>query len=37
MEISASLIRRSFAEGKALRNLLPKAVFDYIEGSNLFQ
>ena len=37
MEISASLIRSSFAEGKPLKNLLPKAVFDYIEGSNLFQ
>lgn len=37
MEISATLIRNSFKDGKALRNLLPKAVFDYIEGSNLFQ
>ncbi|MEY2970913.1 MAG: nicotinate (nicotinamide) nucleotide adenylyltransferase [Bacteroidota bacterium] len=37
MEISASLIRQSFKDGKPLKNLLPKAVFDYIEGSNLFQ
>lgn len=37
MEISATLIRNSFKDGKPLRNLLPKAVFDYIEGSNLFQ
>lgn len=37
MEISASIIRKSFTEGKGLRNLLPKAVFDYIEGSNLFR
>lgn len=37
MEISASLIRQSFKEGKPLKNLLPKAVFSYIEGSNLFQ
>jgi len=37
MEISASMIRNSFKEGKGLRNLLPKAVFDYIEGSNMFQ
>jgi nicotinic acid mononucleotide adenylyltransferase len=37
MEISATLIRSSFKEGKPLRNLLPKAVFEYIEGSNLFQ
>lgn len=37
MEISATMIRTSFKDGKALRNLLPKAVFDYIEGSNLFQ
>ena len=37
MEISATLIRNSFKEGKPLRNLLPKAVFEYIEGSNLFQ
>ena len=37
MEISASMIRKSFAEGKGFRNLLPKAVFDYIEGSNLFK
>ncbi len=37
MEISASLIRQSFKDGKPLKNLLPKAVFNYIEGSNLFQ
>ena len=37
MEISATLIRKSCKEGKPLRNLLPKAVFEYIEGSNLFQ
>jgi len=37
MEISASLIRQSFKDGKPLKNLLPKAVFSYIEGSNLFQ
>jgi nicotinic acid mononucleotide adenylyltransferase len=37
MEISATLIRTSFREGKPLKNLLPKAVFDYIEGSNIFQ
>ena len=37
MEISASIIRKSFAEGKGFRNLLPKAVFNYIEGSNLFK
>jgi len=37
MEISATLIRTSFKEGKPLKNLLPKAVFDYIEGSNIFQ
>jgi nicotinic acid mononucleotide adenylyltransferase len=37
MEISATMIRTSFKDGKALQNLLPKAVFDYIEGSNLFQ
>jgi len=37
MEISATMIRNSFKDGKGLRNLLPKAVFDYIEGSNLFQ
>ena len=37
MEISASMIRQSFKDRKALKNLLPKAVFEYIEGSNLFQ
>ena len=37
MEISATLIRNSFKEGKPLSNLLPNAVFEYIEGSNLFQ
>jgi nicotinate-nucleotide adenylyltransferase len=37
MELSASMIRKSFAQGKGFRNLLPKAVFDYIEGSNLFK
>ena len=37
MEISASMIRQSFKDRKPLQNLLPKAVFEYIEGSNLFQ
>jgi nicotinate-nucleotide adenylyltransferase len=37
MDISASLIRAHFKSGKPLRNLVPKAVFEYIEGSNLFQ
>ena len=37
MEISASMIRQSFKDRKPLKNLLPKAVFEYIEGSNLFQ
>jgi nicotinate-nucleotide adenylyltransferase len=37
IEISATLIRKSFVEGKPLKNLLPKVVFDYIDGSNMFQ
>ena len=37
MEISASMIRQSFKDRKPLQNLLTKAVFEYIEGSNLFQ
>lgn len=37
MEISATLIRQSFRDGKPLKNLLPKAVFEYIDGSNTFQ
>lgn len=37
IEISATLIRQGFREGKPQRHLLPKAVFSYIDGSNLFQ
>lgn len=37
VEVSATLIRESFRLRKPLRHFLPKAVFDYIEGSNLFQ
>lgn len=37
LEISATLVRNSFREGKPLKSLLPEPVFNYIEGSNLFQ
>ena len=37
LEISASYIRKCRNEGKSIRYLVPDAVFDYIDGSNLYQ
>lgn len=36
LEISATALRDAFRDGKRLTYLLPKAVFEYIEGSNLY-
>ena len=37
LDLSASYIRRCIREGKSIRYLVPDAVCDYIEGSNMYK
>jgi len=37
MQISASYIRKSIKEGNSVQYLVPKTVFEYLQGSNLYR
>jgi len=37
VDISASAIRESIANGRSIRYLVPDAVLHYIEGKNLYR